>query len=401
MASRGKWANLAQQAADVGKLADRAATGQVRPKDAEAYAGAARELLQSVQAQEDATYLARLSEAVVADEALQAFDFGATDAKPPWTAVQPDSVYSPAAGFGWLPAGDDTQPTPEETYYAGAAKYGEQFRGPEPTKQSLLFWPYKQPIPAPLRMNLSSATSRTFRVDLPAGNFRVRAITTNPSWTNRNFLVSGMVSVNGAVQLLDAVHDRGAVVAREFQTGARNGKLDFTFGGPTGWAVCAVILKAAGAQQGGAPIAIPLAEWRVSPRFANPDWWPIRQVRCSPEGKLERLPEPGWTLVKAPPGGWPMVDLGTNKEAEIGDVAYAAATVESPVATTRRLHFGASSQAQLWLNGAELGYVPNEKGVREDELVVPVKLRRGRNVLVAKLQRFWERRWMFYGALTD
>ncbi len=45
-----------------------------------------------------------------------------------------------------------------------------------------------------------------------------------------------MVTVNGEVQLLDAVHDKGAVVAREFSTSVPDGKLEFTFGGPTGWA---------------------------------------------------------------------------------------------------------------------------------------------------------------------
>ena len=67
---------------------------------------------------------------------------------------------------------------------------------------------------------------------------------------------------------------------------------------------------------------------------------------------------------------------------------------------TRLLHFGASCQAQLWFDGKPLGYVPNEKGLRRDEFVVPLDLKPGENILVVKLQRFWERRWLFYSSLT-
>ena len=88
-------------------------------------------------------------------------------------------------------------------------------------------------------------------------------------------------------------------------------------------------------------------------------------------------------------------------EAEAGDVVYAATVMESPEARTAFLHFGASSQAQIWLNGSDVGYVPNEKGVRRDEFVTPLELREGKNVLVVKLQRFWERHWMFYASLSD
>ena len=47
------------------------------------------------------------------------------------------------------------------------------------------------------------------------------------------------------------------------------------------------------------------------------------------------------------------------------------------------------------------GYVPNEKGVRRDESLCLINLQSGRNVLIVKLQRFWERRWLFYTSLTD
>ena len=50
--------------------------------------------------------------------------------------------------------------------------------------------------------------------------------------------------------------------------------------------------------------------------------------------------------------------------------------------------------------GEPIGYVPNEKGIRRDELVAPLKLREGEDTLVVKLQRFWERHWMLYASLT-
>ncbi|MCY2995605.1 MAG: hypothetical protein NTY19_48315 [Planctomycetota bacterium] len=41
------------------------------------------------------------------------------------------------------------------------------------------------------------------------------------------------------------------------------------------------------------------------------------------------------------------------------------------------------------------------QGLGCDELTVPLELRAGENCLVVKLQRFWERRWMFCASLSD
>ncbi|MBN2507724.1 MAG: hypothetical protein JXQ71_13630 [Verrucomicrobia bacterium] len=210
-----------------------------------------------------------------------------------------------------------------------------------------------------------------------------------------------MVSVNGVVRLLDTPHDRGAVVSREFTVKTAAGRLDFTLDGPTGWAVAALLIWPAGNTPNDSPVAGGLRSWQVSPRFANPDWYPITQVSAPPERTLDRLPEENWTRVHAPAKGLPVIDLGSNREADVSDVVYATTSVQSPAARTARLHFGASSQAQLWLNGEPVGYVPNEKGVRLDEFVVSVSLRAGPNTLVVKLQRFWERRWLFYARVSE
>jgi len=401
MASGGDWGDLAQRVADIGRAGRRSAESTATVGDAEAYARAAEELVDDVRQQEDAAYLERARKAVEAEDATLALDFGGTQAEEPWQILGVDSDYSPGAGFGWLPPDDDSEPTPEELYYAMAEKHGSKFVS-ELSANRILFWPYKEQPPRSLQMSIACGTPRSLRVDLDPDRYLVRVVTTCPAWTNRNFLVSGMVSVSGEVKLLDAVHDKGAIVAREFEAEPdAEGKLVFTFGGPTGWGVSALILRPVPAAATTPPEPEPLRTWRASPRYANPDWYPITQVSAPPEQRLTDLPEGGWTPVEAPVGGIPVVNLGTGKEAEIGDVVYAATTIDSQAARGAILHFGSSSQAQLWVNGKPLAYVPNEKGLRRDELLTPIELRAGENRLVVKLQRFWERHWTFYAELTE
>ncbi|MCY2991505.1 MAG: right-handed parallel beta-helix repeat-containing protein [Planctomycetota bacterium] len=121
----------------------------------------------------------------------------------------------------------------------------------------------------------------------------------------------------------------------------------------------------------------------------------------TPSCDFHRPPGPDWTEVHAPAEGLPVIELGTNRQAEIGDVVYAVTTLAAPAARPVTLHFGATSQAQLWLNGQPIGCVPNVKGLGCNKLTVPLELRSGENCLVVKLQRFWERRWMFCASLSD
>lgn len=392
-------ASIESLRAILGAFRAQSARQPLEPDNAGVLIQSVRAILHRVQREQDAAYQARVRQAADAEGAVLALDFGAKETSKPWRAVAADSGYSPDAGFGWLPPADDSEPTPEELYYAMAARYGGKI-ATEVKASRLLFWPYKERPPVALRTNLACGTPRRFRIDLPPGHYTVRVVTTMPSWTNRNFLVSGMVRANGAVRLLDAPHDKGSLVARQFPVSMQHGKLELTFGGPTGWGVAALVIKRGEAAQPDRLAAGGLRAWRISPRYANPDWAPITQTTCPPEKRLATLPDPGWTELKAPPRGLPVVDLGSNRQAEVGDIVYAATTIEAPAARTATLSFGASSQAQVWLNGEPVGYVPNEKGVRRDELVVPLPLRQGRNTLVVKLQRFWERRWLFYASVT-
>ena len=138
--------------------------------------------------------------------------------------------------------------------------------------------------------------------------------------------------------------------------------MELAFGGPTGWAVAALLIRPGiGPDHPQSPGS--LRRWHVSPRYPNPDWYPITQVAASPERRFDRLPGSDWIEVRAPADGLPVVELGTNRQAEIGDVVYAVTTItfsrfpESDAAFRRH-----QPHAQLWLNGREVGYVPNIKG---------------------------------------
>ena len=358
---------------------------------------AAERSLQGAQQSRQNEYLAGLRQAVDTGGAVKAFAFGSSQVAEPWRPVAADTAYAAERGFGWLPSTDDSDPTPEETCYYQAEQYGKGFLGPEPVATHLPFWPYAEPAPAPLQFSLSSGTPRTFRVDVKPDTYTVRVVTTNPSWTNLNFRASGMVRCNGVCKLLDALQEKSALVSREFQATAPVGHLDLTFGGPTGWGVAAVVVVRPNQlpQQKPAPLA--LRSWQVSGRYANPEWW--RTVSTSLDGRLNDVPRPGWTAVQAPPEGLPLVDLGSNREAEIGDVVYAVTSFDWPRAGQAELRLGASSQAECLVNGKPAGLIPNDKGVRE-EFRAYIPVRKGRNTLVVKLQRFWERHWMFYAELA-
>ncbi len=399
MASGGSWGDLAEAAEGVEEMAKRCAGAPGDVAQATEYAKSAGDLLGAVQEAEDAAYQERVRQAADVDGAALALDFGVEEAAAPWQAVGPDTQYRSGTGFGWLPTTDTSEPTPEELYYAMAQKYGERFTTAR-TAGRLLFWPYRDSPPVPLRTHLSSGQGHRFRIDVPAGQYTVRVVTTNPAWTNRNFLVSGMVRINGAARCLDAVHDKGDVLAREVAVSAEDGKLEFDFGGPTGWGICALTIFPRAGDDAPAGPTQPIRAWRVSARYANPDWYPITQVSAPPERNPGTVATDGWTTVTAADTGEPVIDLGTNQEAEVGDVVYAVTYITAGAPGRERLHFGASSQAQIWLNGEPVAYVPNEKGVRRDELVAEVDLRAGRNVLMIKLQRFWERRWQFYATIT-
>ena len=367
---------------------------------AQAYAKAAEKLLVNVAATQDQDLVGDVVAMADTRGATLALDFGPKEPTEGWQVVKADTAYSDATGFGWVPCKDTSEPSPEEIYYAAAQRYGKGSRQ-EIAEGYAIFWPYKTPIPAPINRGLFCGAPKRFRMKLDNGRHDVRVVTLNPSWIYRNYLVSGMVTANGVPVLLDVPQFKGSVRSRTFTTEITDGKLDLTFGGPTGWGVSAVVIKPVKELKKDPLAEGSIREWQVSPRYPNPDWYPILQVRAAPDRDPAKPNTNGWTPKRAAPTGIGLVDLGSNTETNVGDVVYAAATIESDKAKTVRLSIGASSAAQVWLNGEQIAYLPNQKGVIRDEFAGEVKLKTGRNVFLVKLCRYWERHWLFYVSVSE
>ena len=395
MACGGEWGKCASAAATVkGMRPSTAARVSARE-----YAKAASVLLANVAKEQDAATVAKVQAMADIRGAVVALDFGGDKPTPGWKRVAPDTTYSAAKGFGWLPAEDRTDPMPEELYY-GNVRLGKIKTPYSIHPGHAIFWPYRPRPPAPVYRALACGGPRSFRIDLSNGLYEVRVVNMNPFWNLHNFRVSGMVWANGAAALLDVPLYKGSLVSRSFTTRVKNQRLDSTFGGPTGWGVAAVVVRRAEK-----PIADPLAvgsirEWKVSPRFANPDWYPIEQMRGTPEFSPDSPDTQGWVPVRAPREGIGVVNLGTNRETDTGDMVYAVAAIDVDRMKSAVLHVGASSSAIVWLNGKRVAFIPNQKGVVRDEFAGRVGLKAGRNVLLLKLRRFWERQWMFYASVT-
>ena len=130
----------------------------------------------------------------------------------------------------------------------------------------------------------------------------------------------------------------------------------------------------------------------------------IRQVSTEIEETLvtkQSVDDTNWAPISASPNGLPLVDLGSAGDADIGDVVYMAATIHRDTAVSNILSLGASSTADVWVNGEKVAYAPNLLGLSRDEVTAPITLRAGKNQIIIKLQRYWERRWLFYTSLLD
>ncbi|MEA3403046.1 MAG: hypothetical protein U9R79_17525 [Armatimonadota bacterium] len=360
----------------------------LRGEDDAAFRARAEQLLRDVAADEDERYFELWRQMADTEDATLALDFGAEEDAEPWRALGPDTAYSPDPGYGWLPADDTSTPTPQETGYGIAHKYGQGRQ--EIVAHGLPFWPYEwRPDPVILQRALYCGRPRTLRIDLLNGAYQARVVRGNPSWTNRNLRCSGMVRDRSGVRLFDVPYYPGGAQVGEFVAETTDGHIELTFGGPTGWGVSAVVIRPADAVER----ADHSRDWRISPRYPNPEWWPIRQVRFSPEDDLTAVPD-GWAEVQSDAAG--VVHLGSNAEAETGDVVYAATTIDADEAGEATLSIGSSSACVAYLNGQQIAYLPNVKGLREDECVVRAPLGAGANALMLKLARHWERHWMFY-----
>ncbi len=176
-----------------GNFRDRAGTiHEARGMDDAAFRAQAEQFLRDVQAAEDERYFERWRAMADTEGAVLALDFGAEEDAEPWRALGAETAYSAELGYGWLPVADSSEPTPEETGYGMAHRYGSALQ--EIEMHGLPFWPYEwRPDAAIINRGLYCGRPRTLRIDLPDGAHEVRVVRGNPSWTNRNFRCSGMV----------------------------------------------------------------------------------------------------------------------------------------------------------------------------------------------------------------
>jgi len=366
------------------------AVAELRAGEAGAYADAAGALLRALSGERERAYLDRVRSFAEFGNPVAAFAFGASSDVPPWRAVSERTSYSKTLGYGWLPPDDDSLPSPEERDYGSTV--GVDPDALRPVSLFAVYWPYAESaLPRPISRALVSGRSHAFRVDLPDGDYRVSVVTAMGAWTQLGFLVSGMVFANDKPVLLDVPLDKGSLVRRTFTSRVAGGALELRFGGPTGFGVASVLVERADRLEPDPLEAGAVRAWRVSERHPNPDWAPLRDV-VVPSARSE-------TEIRAAEAGIPLVDLGTLAHAGIGDVVVARADLERAAPATAELRVGASSAARVYLNGALVLELANVKGVERDEGRAKVELREGTNRLEIVLERFWERRWLFFASV--
>jgi hypothetical protein len=366
-----------------------ASVQSLRASDPQRYDAAAGALLRALSTEREAAFLEGIRGLADYGEPVAAFAFGRHGYDRPWKPVEADTDYLPQLGYGWLPIDDDSRASPEDR------DYGVEGHDPDALEFASLiasYWPYpKTAMPNPLVSSIASGRPRRFRVDLPDGDYRVSVVTANGAYSLSSLMVSGMVVANGRPALLDVPMLKGSLVRRSFTARVEGGALELRFGGATGFGVAALVVEAADALAPDPLEAGAIRRWRVSERHPNPDWAPLRDlvVPAAQSGQE----------VGAPEQGIPLVDLGTLAHAEIGDVVTASAEIERASAGPAELSVGASSAARVYLNGELVLDLVNQRGVERDEGTARVALAAGTNRLEIVLERFWERRWLFYASV--
>ncbi|MDC0934724.1 hypothetical protein OAS39_00455 [Pirellulales bacterium] len=155
-----------------------------------------------------------------------------------------------------------------------------------------------------------------------------------------------------------------------------------------------------------------LTTWRVIGPFANVDnegfhaaYPPEKELdfSASYSGKSETV---AWRVHKSDDEQGKVdlnAALGDDKEV----VGYAAAEIISLSAQEVEIRLGCKNAPKAWLNGEPIGaFEIYHAGYSTDQYVMPVKLKRGRNIILVKVcqnakSKSWEKEWEFQLRVTD
>ena len=364
-----------------------------------AYATAAKALLEEVATRREAGFLQEVESIADPGQSVLALNFGGKKAQEGWQPLGSQDAYNFSRGYGWLSSHDRSKPTPEEVVYQAAFK--SKVDPDEIATGRVGSWPHKTPVPVVLQSHLYSGQRQRLRVDVPAGRYRVEITNVNPGGSRRNFFVSGATWVGEESVLLDVPINRNEWVRRSFTAVAGSEGLTLELGAATGWGVSALVVRRdRGVAEANPAESGAIRSWQLSPRHPNPTWAPLENLRPPARTDFGPVALAAWTSVRGPETGFPIIDLGTAVDTDPGDVVYAASLLERDQAERVRFHFGSTSSAEVWLNGERVASLPNVKGIQHNEAVVELSLQKGRNVLMLGMERFWERRWLFYGSLS-
>jgi hypothetical protein len=345
---------------------------------------------QSVRAERSAREQTRAA----ASDAVRALDFGNGPAAPGWTKVRSEAKYDVKAGFGW----DDVRGLRGSVGSDPDTLYGDA---------------------------ISGDTSRSFRVDLPNGDYVVTVLGGHPSAVCTRAHTA--VVAQGQTRLLGVRTYNSVYFDRSFSIHVDQARLDLTFPAvaspplaartdhpnPFAWNVCGILVRRADASRtadcarNDALARGGLQHWAVIGPFDD-------RARAGMETSY--APERGVDLAASYPGvggrsiawqaytsspGIATVPFRDLMDEEQGVVAFAATRVFVPHATRARLLFGSTGIGQVWLNREPLLRDYTLAGLMADELVKPVQLDRGWNDLLVKVCSKWGGAWAFSASLLD
>jgi hypothetical protein len=328
---------------------------------------------------------------------------GCNPAVAPWRRFTETTMWTPSSDYGWVDAGDGSPPLVENDLYRANDPF--EIIGSHP---DVAFWPYPATPPTtPYIGSLHSQAKHRFRIrtgtgGLAAGQrYRVKVVSERLSAFGTS--ISSFLRVNGVAKLLDTPLLPGSMVVREFTMDVSGDHTEIELGASNGWGVAAMVFTLApNAPTDTVSERYGVRSWQVSPRYENEQWYPVDEARTEVDAVLGADPAPGWTTLRATPGGIPVISLGTLDSGyeAVGQVVYAATTVSAGSSDAIALHVGATSAVEVYVDGNKIDYLPNQKGIVENEAVITLPLDAGENHIVLKLERFWEREWLFYAALA-